>query len=84
MTTDAGPQPVLTVYSRPGCHLCEVLIERLLPLARGRAEVNVVKIDSRAEWRERYDTRVPVVACDGVDLCQYELDESAIRRVLGL
>ena len=84
MKDSAGARPVLTVYSRPGCHLCEVLVERLLPLARGRAEVDVVNIDSRDEWRERYGLRVPVVAFDGEDLCQYELDEPAIRRVLGL
>lgn len=70
--------PVLDVYSRRGCHLCEVLIENLLPLAEGRAEVRVHDIDSRQDWRQVYALRVPVVECSGQVLCEAQLDEKAI------
>ena len=73
----------LRVYSRQGCHLCEELIEALLPLVRGRLDVEVCDIDTRADWRERYDTRVPVVEYDGELVCQYHLDRDAIVSVLG-
>ena len=72
----------LDVFSRQGCHLCEVLIEELLPLVRGRLEVVVHDIDTREEWREEYDTRVPVVEYDGELVCQYHLDAGALERVL--
>ena len=74
--------PVLDVYSRQGCHLCEVLIEQLLELVRGRADVFVHDIDSRPDWRERYDVRVPVVEFDGELLCEHRLDADAVNRAL--
>lgn len=72
----------IEVYSRRGCHLCEVLIEELLELSRGRMDVEVRDIDSRSEWREAYDTRVPVVKYDGKVICQYHLDRNALARIL--
>lgn len=72
--------PVIEVYSREGCHLCEVLIEELLVLLRGRAEVRVHDIESRLEWLRKYDIRVPVVELEGAVLCEYSLDRD---RVLG-
>jgi predicted thioredoxin/glutaredoxin len=72
----------LDVFSRQGCHLCDVLIEELLPLVRGRVDVVVHDIDTRDEWREMYDTRVPVVEYDGELICQYHLDPGALERVL--
>jgi hypothetical protein len=73
----------IDVYSRKGCHLCEQLVEELLPLVRGRLEVIVHDVDSRDDWRAAYDTRVPVVEYDGELVCQYQLDRDALERILG-
>lgn len=72
----------ITVYSRAGCHLCELLVEALLPLVRGQLQVDVVDIDSRPDWQEAYATRIPVVEFDSHFVCQYTLDEAAIRRIV--
>ncbi|MDH3351117.1 MAG: glutaredoxin family protein [Gammaproteobacteria bacterium] len=72
----------LDVYSRQGCHLCEVLIEEMMPLLRGRLEVVVHDIDGREEWKREYDTRIPVVEYDGELICQYHLDRDALARLL--
>lgn len=74
--------PELQVFSRRGCHLCELLLEQLLPLVEGRAVVVVCDIDSREDWRNRYDTRVPVVIYDGEEICQYHLDREALTGIL--
>lgn len=74
--------PSIRIYSRPGCHLCEQLIEEITPLLRGRAVLTVHNIDSRQEWRDRYDTRVPVVELDGRFICQYRLDRPALHKAL--
>ena len=74
--------PVLHVYSRQGCHLCDVLIEALLPMVRGVFTIEVRDIDSRPDWRKIYDVRVPVVEFDGRIVCQYKLDRSAIADLL--
>lgn len=73
----------IDVYSRQGCHLCEVLIEELLPLVRGRFQVVIHDIDTRADWRREYDVRVPVVEYDGEVICQYHLDRHALTRIPG-
>jgi hypothetical protein len=72
----------LYVYSRRGCHLCDVLVEALLPLVRDRLDVEVRDIDSRDDWRERFDTRIPVVEYRGEVVCQYRLDRPSIESIL--
>ena len=74
--------PVLAVYTRPGCHLCEILIEELLPLAAERATVDVRNIDTRDEWQAAYAERIPVVELDGRCLSQYRLDRGAVLTAL--
>lgn len=74
--------PVIDVYSRRGCHLCEQLIEELLECLAGRAEIAVHDVDSRADWRERYGDAVPVVAFGGRELCRYRLRREAVDAAL--
>ncbi len=74
--------PTLHVYSRRGCHLCDVLVEALLPLVRGRLDVEVRDVDTRDDWRERYGARVPVVEFEGEVVCQYRLDRPSIEAIV--
>jgi hypothetical protein len=72
----------LRIYSRPGCHLCEQLLEDLMLLVRGRLEIEVVNIDDDADLGREYGTRIPVIEFAGQFICQYTLDKSAIRAIL--
>lgn len=72
----------LNVYSRKGCHLCELLIEELLPLVRGHLTTVVCDIDKRPDWRASYGTRVPVVEYEGTLVSEYPLDHEAVARLL--
>ncbi len=74
--------PPIVVFSRQGCHLCEVLIEELLAFVHGRLEVVINDIDSREDWQQEFDTRVPFVTYDGEPICKYHLDREAITRIL--
>ena len=69
-------------YSRRGCHLCEVMLEELLPLLRDRAEIELRDIDSNPEWLQKYDIRVPVVEVDGEVVSEYPLNYDGIHRSL--
>ena len=73
---------VMHFYSRRGCHLCEVMLEQLLPMLQGQVEIVVRDIDTRPEWRELYDIRVPVVEYDGHVVSEYPLDAAAITSLL--
>ena len=77
-----GSQRQAVVYSRAGCHLCEQLIEELLPLVRGRWQVEVIDIDANADLVSDYNDRVPVLEVDGNVVCQWRLDRSAVDRIL--
>jgi len=58
------------------------MIEELRPLIRDRLDLVVQDVDSRHEWYEKYDTRVPVMEYDGEVICQYHLDREALSRIL--
>jgi hypothetical protein len=73
---------VFHYYSRKGCHLCEVMLEELLPLIRGKAEIEYRDIDTQPEWCEKFDVRVPVIEYDGQLVSEYPLDYGAVRAVL--
>ena len=73
---------VIYVYSRRGCHLCEVLVDEMLPLLQGRIDVEVRDIDTNEDWQKAYDVRIPVVEFEGQVICQYHLDKTKIAAIV--
>jgi hypothetical protein len=80
---DSQARAPLRVYSRPGCHLCEQLVDDLLPLIRNRLTLEIVDIDSRPEWQREFASRIPVVEFEGRIICQHFLDRPRINQILG-
>ena len=76
---------ILTVYERPGCHLCDDMVDSL---NEWRAELNFeierVDVDRSPELADRYGARVPVLTHGSVEICHYFLDLHALRRSLGV
>lgn len=73
----------LTLYSRAWCHLCDDMRTALEPLlAEFGAQVEVIDVDSDPSLEARYNELVPVLLCDGIELCHYRLDESRVREAL--
>ena len=70
------------VYSRRGCHLCELLLEQLEPLVGRRAKISVRNVDERPKWRTDFGDRIPVVCCGDQELCHYHLDRQAVLAAL--
>jgi glutaredoxin len=75
----------LTLYSRVGCHLCDVMKEQIEALAsRYTFTLDVVDIDGDPKLREEYNWDVPVLLVDGKKIAKYRLDEAMlIRRLEG-
>ena len=71
--------PTAVVYSRQGCHLCEIMIERLLAF-RG-LELDIRDVDERDDWQAAFGQRVPVLVVDGDVVCEYRLDAAALQRI---
>lgn len=72
----------IRIFTRPGCHLCEQLIDEILPMIRGHLELEVCDVDSRPDWKLKFGLRIPVVEYAGDTVCQYRLDAVAIRAIL--
>ncbi|MEW9580881.1 glutaredoxin family protein [Paraburkholderia sp. DGU8] len=73
----------LTLFGRAWCHLCEDMLAALAPLlAEFGAQVDVVDIDADPVLEARYNELVPVLVCDGVELCHYHLDLARVRAAL--
>ena len=72
--------PTLTLYSRPGCHLCDdarVALERVR--ARAPFALREVNIESDDSLLRRYLERIPVVALGDEELFQFFVDEAALE-----
>ena len=72
----------ITVYTRRGCHLCEQAEAIVRQLAGGIHEVSLIDIDSDPALHDAYTVRVPVVAVDGREIAQYQVDATALAAAL--
>ncbi len=72
----------LRLYSRPGCHLCELLYDDLEPLLAGRAIVEHVDISDDKNLLRRYGLRIPVLCADDLELSAYPLDVGKVTAFL--
>ena len=67
--------PRLTLFTRPGCHLCDDAREVLLRVGAPFTEVDI-EVDD--ELHARMLERIPVVALDGEELFEHFVDEDAL------
>ena len=88
-TTDPASRPTLTVYRRPGCHLCddaEVLLrdELAIRARAGQMTANVRRVDISDDpgLESRYGSRIPVFAVGGDEL-DLVTTPSQVRAFLG-
>jgi glutaredoxin len=75
---------LVTVYSRPGCHLCADAVEALVALhGEGyRFSLHEVDIESEELLLRRMLEKIPVIEIDGVVVSELLLDEAAVRARL--
>jgi glutaredoxin len=75
--------PRVTLYSRPGCHLCDdaraVIARVCADLGEEYAEVS---IDGDPELQRRFGEEIPVTLVDGRQHDFWRVDETRLRRAL--
>ncbi len=75
--------PVLIVYYRDGCHLCEQVVASLFQLqAELGYEIKQIDIDADPVLREKYNVDVPVVTYKGDVIFYHFFDEVELRKSL--
>jgi glutaredoxin len=77
-----GPRDV-TLYTRPGCHLCEEAKAAIAPLLREfGAILREVNIDEDPDLRERYGWDIPVIFIGQHKAAKHRVDVAQFRRQL--
>jgi len=69
----------VTLYERPGCHLCD---EARAVLDQAGVRYDRVDIESDDELFKRYLERIPVVTIDGREAFEFFIDERALEAWL--
>jgi glutaredoxin len=75
----------VTLYGRPGCHLCDdarAALERLRTSHPFALEERDIEQDD--ELHRRYLERIPVICLDGEELYDYYVDADDLARRLAL
>ena len=73
----------VTLYTRAGCCLCDEARETLERIRSRRPfALEEVDIEGDDALHARYLERIPVVAVDGDEVCDLEVDERALESRL--
>jgi glutaredoxin len=74
----------LTLFTRPGCHLCEVAKEALGRVAATTGEQwDERNVESDIELEREYGDRIPVLLLDGAEHGYWRVEEDRLLRDLG-
>jgi glutaredoxin len=77
-----GPREV-TLYARPGCHLCEEAKVKIAPLlTEFGATLREVNIDEDPLLKERYGTDIPVIFIGGRKAAKHRVEVAQFRKQL--
>lgn len=76
--------PRVTLYGRPGCHLCDdaraVIVAVCAELGEDYVEIS---IDDDPELQQRFAHEIPVTFVDGRQHDFWRVDPARLRRALG-
>ena len=73
----------LTLYTRPGCHLCEEM-KAVIRRVQGQAACELAEVDVSLDETllRRYGHHVPVLLADGVEVARTRTGVAALLRAL--
>ena len=73
----------VTIYSRPGCHLCDDMkalvhkVAREIPLS-----IEEIDISTDAALEAEFGLEIPVLFVEGKKAAKYRVGEDELRRIL--
>ena len=77
----------LTIYSKPGCHLCDEmksLVHRVMSRQSKDPAITVDEIDISSDpvLLDRYGLEIPVLMIDGKKVAKYRVSEEELTRMI--
>jgi glutaredoxin len=78
------PEPIhIDIYSRPGCHLCDVAKAVIEPLRERYAVVlRTINVESSTDLENRYGADIPIVFVNGEEAFRHRVDRTELERKL--
>ena len=74
---------VFSLYSRPECHLCDEMLNAMEKWKEHfKFKVDIFNIDDDPDLTARYAARIPLLAMDDDEICEYHFDEASFLRFL--
>ena len=80
-----GPVIRVTIYSRPGCHLCDdmkAVVEHVVRATATAARIEEIDITSDPQLEARYGLEIPVLLVNGRKAAKYRIAAEDLRRRL--
>jgi len=75
----------LTIYSRPGCHLCDemkAIVQRVARSAPRAITIQEIDISADPDLEARYGVEIPVLLVDGKKAAKYRVTAEELTRIL--
>ena len=73
----------LTLYTRPGCHLCDEMKALITRLGQRRGFVlREIDISAERSLDQRYGHDIPVLLVDGVEVARHRIREDDLWKML--
>ena len=75
----------LTIYSRPGCHLCDdmkAVVKQVVRDVDKSALIDEVDISTDPALEALYGLEIPVLMIDGKKAAKYRVTEDALKKML--
>jgi thiol-disulfide isomerase/thioredoxin len=75
----------VSLYSRPGCHLCDemkAVVQRVARAAEVPITIEEIDISTDPDLEARYGLEIPVLLVDGKRAAKYRISEDELMRIL--
>ena len=75
----------LTIYSKPGCHLCDEMKAVVKQTINGREGISLEEMDISNDPAlvALYELEIPVLMIDGKRAAKYRITEAELKRRIG-
>ena len=75
----------VTLYSKPGCHLCDdmkAIVQRVTRAAELPVTIEEIDISTDPDLEARYGLEIPVLLVDSRKAAKYRITDEELMRVL--
>jgi glutaredoxin len=74
---------IVTIYSKPGCHLCEEAKDNILAAGcNDEFTIEEINIEEDSALKERYQYDIPVILINGIKVFKHRVEPRKFKEKL--